>query len=63
MFKMVFETLQCVLSYQFFLSGIFWFLLFSFVKHFVFFLFVCFLFEVNIMNFKTVMQKMLTGEN
>ena len=26
-------------------------------------LFVCFLFEVNIMNFKTVMQKMLTGEN
>lgn len=37
MFKMVFETSQCMLSYQFFLSGIFWFLLFSFVKHFVFF--------------------------
>ena len=28
-----------------------------------FFLFVCFLFVVNVMNFKTVIQKMLTGEN
>ena len=28
-----------------------------------FFLFVFFLFVVNVMNFKTVIQKMLTGEN